>query len=77
MDLKKLTKRQQEALLDLAMLAMYADGHLSFSEDERVLRLLGAMGFDTEYDRGRQFDASVSRVSRHSVTAEAARAHAR
>jgi len=59
------------------MLAMYADGHLSFSEDERVLRLLGAMGFDTEYDRGRQFDASVSRVSRHSVTAEATRAHAR
>ena len=77
MNVKKLTKRQQEALLDLAMLAMYADGHLSFSEDERVLRLLGAMGFDTEYDRGRQFDASVSRVSRHSVTAEAARAHAR
>ena len=36
MDLKKLTKRQQEALLDLAMLAMYADGHLSFNEDERV-----------------------------------------
>jgi uncharacterized tellurite resistance protein B-like protein len=77
MDVKKLTKRQQEALLDLAMLAMYADGHLSFSEDERVLRLLGAMGFDTEYDRGRQFDASISRVTRHTVSAEKAGAHAK
>ena len=77
MDVKKLNKRQQEALLDLAMLAMYADGHLSFSEDERVLRLLGGMGFNTEYDRNRQFDASISRITRHSVTAEKARAHAK
>jgi DUF4097 and DUF4098 domain-containing protein YvlB len=77
MNLKKFTAPQQQALLDLAMLAMYADGHLTFSEDERVLRLLGAMGFETEYDRGKHFDASVSRISRHSVTSDSARAHAR
>jgi tellurite resistance protein TerB len=76
MDLKKFNDRQKQALLDLAMLAMYADGHLTFSEDERVLRLLTAMGFTAEYDRERHFDASVSRVSRHSTTSAAARAHA-
>jgi hypothetical protein len=76
MDLKKFNDRQKQALLDLAMLAMYADGHLTFSEDERVLRLLTAMGFTTEYDREKHFDASVSRVSRHSTTSAAACAHA-
>ena len=45
-------------------------------EDERVLRLLGAMGYETDYDRNRYYDAAVTRVSRHSQNAESARAYA-
>lgn len=70
------TPEQREALLDLAMLAMYADGHLAAAEDERVQRLLSTMGYTTEYDQSREYDDSVSRVSRHSTTAASAQAYA-
>ena len=76
MNIKNLTEQQKEALLDLAMLAMYADGNLADAEDARVRRLVGAMGFATEYDCERQYDASVSRVRRNMPSAEAGRQHA-
>lgn len=76
MTIKDFTEPQRQALLDLTMLAMYADGHLASAEDQRVVRLLGVMGFATDYDCGKQYDSSVSRVSRHSQTAESARAYA-
>ncbi len=76
MDLHDFSGPQRQALLDLAILAMYADGNLTAVEDARVQRLLTGMGYDTDYDRGRQYDAAVTRVSRHSQTAEAARAYA-
>ena len=76
MNIKDFTEQQLQALLDLVVLAMYADGHLAAVEDARVQRLLAAMGYDSEYDRGKHYDAAVSRVSRHSQTAAAARAHA-
>jgi hypothetical protein len=75
MNIKDLSEQQAQALLDLAMLAFYADGHLASAEDERIHRLLNAMGFATDYDRGKQYDASIGRVSRHSQTAVAARAY--
>jgi hypothetical protein len=76
MNLKDFNDSQRRALLDLAMLAMYADGHLAAAEDERVHRLLSAMGFTEEFEHNRQYDAAVARVSRHSETAAAARDHA-
>jgi uncharacterized tellurite resistance protein B-like protein len=75
MNTKDLTEPQTLALLDLAMLAMYADGHLASAEDARINRLLTAMGFVTPYDRGKQYDASIGRISRHAQTAAAARTH--
>ena len=75
MNIQDLTEQQIQALLDLAMLAMYADGHLASAEDERINRLLTAMGFATDYDRGKQYDASIGRINRHSQTAGAARTH--
>jgi uncharacterized tellurite resistance protein B-like protein len=72
-----LTSVQQQALLDLAMLAMYADGHLASSEDARVLRLLTALGYNTDYDRGRLYDVAVTRVRQHLTTADAASSYAR
>src|SRR5262245_39580826 len=76
MNLSDFTVPQRQALLDLAMLAMYADGHLAAAEDERVQRLLAAMGHASGTDRERQFDASVARVRRHLETAELARTQA-
>ena len=76
MNITEFTSAQQQALLDLTLLAMYADGHLASAEDERVERLLTAMGCDTDYDRAKHYDLSVARISRHSTTADGARAHA-
>ena len=76
MNLKGFSESQCQALLDLAVLAMYADGHLAEVEDARMQQLLTAMGCDSDYDRNRDYDAAVSRISRHSQTAEQARAHA-
>jgi hypothetical protein len=45
------------------MQAMYADGHLAADDDECIRRLLTAMGYSEHYDRIREYDASVSRVS--------------
>jgi uncharacterized tellurite resistance protein B-like protein len=77
MDLKDFTSQQCQVLLDLAVLGMYADGHLSAAEDERVQRLLTAMGITTEYERAAQYDAAVARVSRHSAKPETVGSHAR
>ena len=76
MNIETFSKPQKQALLDLVILAMYADGHLARLEDGRVHLLLGAMGYNSAFERDTQYDAAVSRVSRHSGTAEAARAHA-
>ena len=43
---------------------------------EPVHRLLDGLGYGTEYDRDKQYDAAISRVSRKSLTAEAAKQHA-
>ena len=53
---------QQRALLDLLVLAMYADGHLTTIEDERLQKLLTAFGHTEEFDRQREFDAAVTRM---------------
>ena len=75
MNPKDFSQEQQQALLDLAMLAMYSDGNLTTAEDLRVRKLLGALGYETDYDRGREFDASISRIARNSQSKEAARSH--
>jgi uncharacterized tellurite resistance protein B-like protein len=76
MNVSDFNEEQRLALLDLLVLAMYADGHLASAEDARVQRLLTAMGFDSEYDHEKEFDASVTRIRPHSETVEAARLHA-
>jgi 6-phosphogluconolactonase/glucosamine-6-phosphate isomerase/deaminase len=53
---------QQQALFDLLILAMYADGHLTTFEDKQLQGPLAAMGFVTEPDRQRAFDAAVTRI---------------
>ncbi len=61
-DLTVFSDPQQLALFDLLILAMYADGHLTTFEDERLRELLAAMGFTERIDRQREFDAAVTRM---------------
>jgi nicotinamide mononucleotide adenylyltransferase len=56
------TATQQRALLELLVLAMYADGHLTTIEDEQLQKLLTAFGHTEEFDRQREFDAAVTRM---------------
>lgn len=63
--------------LDLAFLAMYADGHLARSEDQRLHHWLTERGVDSLEDRRRLMDESATRVRRAASTAEAAEAYAR
>ncbi len=61
-DLTDFSTAQQQALFDLLILAMYADGHLTSFEDEQLQILLAAMGHTEEADRHREFDAAVTRM---------------
>lgn len=60
------TTAQQRCLLDLLILAMYADSHLSLWEEAWLQDLMAQMGHQQETLRQREFDAAVSRI-RHSL----------
>lgn len=61
-DLTNFSATQKQALFELLILAMYADGHLTSFEDEQLQKVLAAMGFVDELDRQREFDAAVTRI---------------
>ena len=61
-DLTGFSAAQKQALFDLLILAMYADGHLSSAKDEQLQKLLAGMGFVDEPARQREFDAAVTRL---------------
>jgi hypothetical protein len=62
MNLDGFSQGQKEALLDLLVLGMYADGHLATVEDECVQELLKAMEFTSDYARDQFADACFTRV---------------
>ena len=76
MEISRLTDPQRLALIDLLILAMYADGSLDLNEDARLERLLATMGVETEYDRGRVLDDSITRLRVYSQSPQLARTHA-
>ncbi|MGA2243465.1 MAG: hypothetical protein ABSH48_00590 [Verrucomicrobiota bacterium] len=61
-DLTDFSTSQRQALFDLLILAMYADGHLTTVEDAQLKEMLTDMGFGGEPDRQREFDAAVTRM---------------
>lgn len=75
-DLTGFSAEQNEALFELLILAMYADGHLTLVEDEQLHRLLTAMGHVEEAGRQRQFDATVTRVRPFIQSLQQAKEHA-
>jgi hypothetical protein len=61
-DLTKYTADQKRALLDLFVLVMYADGHLSVGEEAWLQEFMTQMGFQEETARQQGFDAAVMRI---------------
>lgn len=70
------TAAQKQAFLDLLILAMYADGHLTTYEDEQLQSLLAGMGFTEESARHREFDAAVTRIRPMLKDIQIAKTHA-
>lgn len=71
MNIDLFSDAQRLALLDLMVLAMYADSNLTLAETSCVQRLLTLMGQTTDYDRQKQFDAAITRVRRRAGNAAA------
>lgn len=71
-NLSDFSATQKKALFDLLILAMYADGHLSSVEDLRLQQLLTEMGYTSDFDRQREFDAAVTRMRPYTKTPQMA-----
>jgi hypothetical protein len=76
MEISRLTLQQQAALLEILILAMYADGSLDLDEDARLNRVLATMGVDNEYDRDRVLDDCITRLRDYAQSPQLARTHA-
>lgn len=74
--IKDFSPPQQQALLDLIVLAMYADGIAASSEENLVRRLITLQGIPSENNRG-HYDSAVSRAREHLKSPEKAAARAR
>jgi Tellurite resistance protein TerB len=74
MNLTGFTDPQKQALLDLLVLGMYADGKLDSPEDKRIEAVLDTMEFSSDSARQQFVDASFARARKHEGSPEATRA---
>jgi hypothetical protein len=62
MNLANFNDQQKQALLDLLVMGMYADGNLADVEERKIEGVLATMKFSSESDRRKFIDASVTRA---------------
>jgi hypothetical protein len=74
MNLTGFTDQQKQALLDLLVLGMYADGKLGSIEDERIDAVLDTIEFSSDSARQQFLDAGFARARKHDGSPESARA---
>jgi hypothetical protein len=74
MNLTGFNDQQKQALLDLLVMGMYADGNLADVEDRKIEGLLMTIKFSSDNDRRKFIDASVARVRQRLGKPDAARA---
>jgi hypothetical protein len=65
MDLNGFTDQQKQALVDLLVLGMYADGNLDLIEEEKARRVLDGIQFTSDSARQYFIDASFARARKH------------
>ncbi len=63
MNAPTLSQPQREALINILVLGMYADGHLSLAESESMDGLLDALGWESGTGRTVFFADAITRVS--------------
>ena len=73
MDLTGFTDQQKQALVDLLVLGMYADGNLDLIEDEKVRKMLDTIQFSSDSTRQNFIDASFARARKHGGSPESTR----
>lgn len=66
---------QTNAILDLLVLGMYADGHLALVEDERLHDFLRRRGIESEDERRQKIGEAVTRMARHAGSEATRRRH--
>jgi hypothetical protein len=74
MNLTNFTDQHKQALLDLLVVGMYADGNLDAAEDQRVGSLLDTIKFPSPSARDQFLNASITRVRNRAGSPEAVRA---
>ncbi len=72
-DVSEFTPFQLRALLDLFVLVLDADGQLPAANDARLDYVFAAMGYKTDVERQREFEASVARMKPHARPVQRAR----
>jgi hypothetical protein len=75
MDLTGFTDQQKQAVVDLLVLGMYADGNLDLIEDEKVRRVLDEIRFSSDSARQYFLDASFARARKHGSSTESTRTY--
>ena len=73
MDLTGFTDQQKQALVDLLVLGMYADGNLDLIEDEKARRVLDGIQFSSDSARQYFIDGSFARARKHGSSPESTR----
>ena len=75
MNLTDFTEPQKQALVDLLVLGMYADGNLDLIEDEKTRRILDSIQFKSDTARQYFLDASFARARQNNISAESQRGY--
>ena len=75
MSLTGFTDQQKQALVDLLVLGMYADGNLDLIEDEKARQVLDAIQFSSDSARQYFLDASFARARKNGAAAKTARSY--
>ena len=57
-----LSQPQREAIFDLLLLGMYADGNLKLAENEQVFSLTERLGWESYQDRSEYSETATARV---------------
>jgi len=75
MNLTELTDQQKQAVVDLLVLGMYADGNLDLIEDEKARQVLDSIRFSSDSARQYFLDASFARARKHGASAKTTRSY--
>ena len=75
MNLTEFTDQQKQAVVDLLVLGMYADGNLDLIEDEKARRVLDSIQFKSDSARQYFLDASFARARKNGASPKTTRSY--